>query len=418
MHKWTEEDMSAALLDVSKGVSINKAALCYGINRSTLQDRVKGRGTSQEHNKRRQKLSEGQEKKLMDWILIQDNLGCPVNHQQVRAFASKIAVRNGYPDGVGKNWLQSFLRRYPEVSTLRGKKIDIERYNGANTELIKAFFALLMLPDIRKIRQENRYNVDEVGMMEGIGLNGLVLGHSEKKEALLKQPGSRSWISILECISATGKVLTPLVIFKGKTVQQQYFPADLDFLNDWKFSCSPKGWTNNHLAFIWLKTVFIPQTKPEKEGEWRLLILDGHGSHMTEEFLWECYENKIFLLFLPAHSSHVLQPLDVAIFGPLKRLYRRYISDLAAVADCSTIGKISFLRNYYKARLEAISKNNIRAGFRATGLWPVNMTKPLMNPMVTETKKTPVPPVIPISPAKRKKAAAAGDRRPNSQAAV
>lgn len=120
---------------------------------------------------------------------------------------------------------------------------------------------------------------------------------------------------------------------------------------------------------------------------------------MTEEFLFECYDNNIYLLFLPAHASHVLQPLDVAVFGPLKHAYRKFISDLASIADSSQIGKISFLYNYNKARKKALTKNNACAGFKATGLWPVNLAKVLMNPMVTQT---PIPPVTPISPAKEK----------------
>uniref|UniRef100_A0A0C4BKY5 HTH CENPB-type domain-containing protein n=1 Tax=Fusarium oxysporum (strain Fo5176) TaxID=660025 RepID=A0A0C4BKY5_FUSOF len=70
--------------------------------------------------------------------------GCPASHQQVREFASKIAVRNGFPEGVGKNWLQGFLGRNPDIRTLKGKKIDSDRYQGASSELIKAFFMLLM----------------------------------------------------------------------------------------------------------------------------------------------------------------------------------------------------------------------------------------------------------------------------------
>ncbi|RKK17109.1 hypothetical protein BFJ66_g18038, partial [Fusarium oxysporum f. sp. cepae] len=334
--------------------------------------------------------------------MVQADLGCPVSHQQVRHFANQIAIRNGFPEGVGKRWLQSFMDRNKEVKTLPGKSMDSDRYNGASTELIKAFFMLLSMPAVRIVKQKNRYNVDEVGMMEGIGLNGLFLGCKDKKSVLIRQPGSRSWITILECISATGKVLRPLVIFKGKTVQQQHFPEKLDFLEDWEFTCSEKGWTNNHMALIWLKTVFIPSTKPENPKEPRLLILDGHGSHMTEDFLFECYNNNIFVLFLPAHASHVLQPLDVAVFGPLKRAYRKFLSDLASVADSSHIGKITFLYTYDKARKEAITKLNALAGWKATGLWPVNLAKVLMNPMVTQPPKTPAPVVTAISPAEGK----------------
>jgi hypothetical protein len=35
------------------------------------------------------------------------------------------------------------------------------------------------------------------------------------------------------------------------------------------------------------------------------------------------------ILYLPAHSSHVLQPLDLGTFSPLKSRYRKEIADLA-----------------------------------------------------------------------------------------
>ncbi|KAH7462731.1 hypothetical protein FOMA001_g18485 [Fusarium oxysporum f. sp. matthiolae] len=349
-------------------VSVNNAAAAYGINRSTLQDRIKGATTPRQAHEPEQKLSAVQERRLRDWIVVQADLGCPVSHQQVRHFANQIAVRNGFPEGVGKRWLQSFMDRNKEVKTLPGKRMDFERYNGASTELIKAFFMLLSIPAVRIVKQKNRYNVDEVGMMEEIGLNCLFLGYKDKKSVLIRQPGPRSWITILECISATGKVLRPLLIFKGKTVQQQHFPENLDFLEDWEFTSSEKGWTNNHIALIWLKMVFIPSTKLENPKEPRLLILDGHGSHMTKDFLFECCNNNIFVLFLPAHSSYVLQPLDVAVFGPLKRAYRKFLSDLASIADSSHIGKITFLYTYDKARKEDITKLNALAGWKATGL--------------------------------------------------
>ena len=55
--------------------------------------------------------------------------------------------------------------------------------------------------------------------MEGLGINGLCVGSSETKEALSKHPESRIWTTIIECISATGKALLPLFIFKGKDIQ-------------------------------------------------------------------------------------------------------------------------------------------------------------------------------------------------------
>ncbi|KAI7770078.1 hypothetical protein LZL87_013493 [Fusarium oxysporum] len=87
---------------------------------------------------------------------------------------------------------------------------------------------------------------------------------------------------------------------------------------------------------------------------------------------------------------------------PLKRAYRKFLSDLASIADSSHIGKITFLYNYDKALKEAITKLNALAGWKATGLWPVNLAKVLMNPMVTQTPETPAPAVTAISLAKEK----------------
>ncbi|KAK6815478.1 hypothetical protein RU639_008682 [Aspergillus parasiticus] len=149
---------------------------------------------------------------------IQEALGLPPTHQQLREFATRILAAQGDTQPLGKRWINSFLRRNPEIGTVRGKGIDSARLNGATTETIQKFFPLVEIPAIKAIRQENRYNVDEHGILEGQGSNGLVLGSSAKKMALRKQPGSRYWTTIIECVLAAGRWLPPVVIFKGESV--------------------------------------------------------------------------------------------------------------------------------------------------------------------------------------------------------
>lgn len=90
--------------------------------------------------------------------------------------------------------------------------------------------------------------MDETGLLKGRGSNGLVLGSADHKAVMKKQPRSRCWTTIAECISATGRALTPLVIFKGLSVQNQWFPPEIDFLADWAFEASEKGWTSDTIA--------------------------------------------------------------------------------------------------------------------------------------------------------------------------
>ena len=130
--------------------------------------------------------------------------------------------------------------------------------------------------------------------------------------------------------------------------------------------------------------MFLPLTKPEDPKEKRLLIFDGHASHETKELMWECYKNNVHLIYLPPYTSHVLQPLDISCFGPLKNAYRWYIGYLNYYSDSSPIGKQRFLECYRKARIDALTVLNIKAGWAATGLWPVWLSKPLANPLLLQ----------------------------------
>ncbi|KAJ0126875.1 Uncharacterized protein HZ326_30020 [Fusarium oxysporum f. sp. albedinis] len=116
MPSFTEKDISAALQMVADGISVNKAAEAYGINQA---------------QKPQQKLSDMQERRLRDWILVQADLGCPISHQEVREFASKIAVRNGFPEGIGRTNFASVAE-----DSYIGKIIFLYTYNKAQREAI------------------------------------------------------------------------------------------------------------------------------------------------------------------------------------------------------------------------------------------------------------------------------------------
>lgn len=137
-------------------------------------------------------------------------------------------------------------------------------------------------------------------------------------------------------------------------------------------------------ALEWLRKLFIPKSQPTDSTEKRLLILDGHGSHITTAFMWECFQNNILLLYLPPHSSHVLQPLDLGVFSSLKRSYRKRLNKLHQWEDSTTAGRRNFLDNYRLSRLDGLSSQNIKSGWKATGLWPVAASKPLLSPLLLE----------------------------------
>ncbi|KAK5995541.1 MFS-type transporter clz9 [Cladobotryum mycophilum] len=359
MPRYTENDIKYAIQAVLDGSSLREACLKWGVPRTTLSDRIKGSATKAVAMEHLQRLSKEQEIHLREWVLGQASLGLPPTHKRLKEFATRIIEASGDQRPLGKRWLTGFLARNPEVKTIRGKQMDSVRINGATTKIIKDFFYLLELPLIKGIPPENRYNMDETGILEGQGTNGLVLGSSSVRQTIKKQPGTRCWTTIIECISATGRALSPLVVFKGQTVQQQWFPDEMSFLANWQFAATSKGWTNNETAVAWLREVFIPQTR-NRSSPRVLLVVDGHGSHTTDDFMYECYRNNIYILFLPPHTSHVLQPLDISIFSPVKTAYRRAIEKYPDAFDSSPAGKMTFLFNPAKPLLSRLLLENQR----------------------------------------------------------
>ena len=61
--------------------------------------------------------------------------------------------------------------------------------------------------------------MDETGIALGVCANTRVLARASNKKADVKSPENREWVSIIECVSATGRTLRCAVIFKGQSLQ-------------------------------------------------------------------------------------------------------------------------------------------------------------------------------------------------------
>ena len=75
---------------------------------------------------------------------------------------------------------------------------------------------------------------------------------------------------------------------------------------------------------------FDEATKDRADGDYQLLVFDGHSTHLSFEFIEYALDNKIILLCYPPHTSHALQGLDVVIFGHLKENWVEACDDFSS----------------------------------------------------------------------------------------
>jgi hypothetical protein len=139
---------------------------------------------------------------------------------------------------------------------------------------------------------------------------------------------------------------------------------------DWSFSTSNKGWISDLYGYEWISTRFEPLTR-RTNGKKRLLIIDGCSSYLTARFLALYITKSIHLYLLPPHTSHVTQPLDLSVFGPLKTYFGAELDRIFRYS-ISRITRVEFTVAYIQARERAFRPHSIQSGFRKAGIYPFN----------------------------------------------
>ncbi|KAF7930064.1 hypothetical protein EAE99_004257 [Botrytis elliptica] len=82
------------------------------------------------------KIAPIQEKRLADWILVQESLGTSPTHRQIREIGEHLLDIRGGNSTLGKQWVTNFLQRNPEIRTKRQVRIDSARVKDATIDTI------------------------------------------------------------------------------------------------------------------------------------------------------------------------------------------------------------------------------------------------------------------------------------------
>jgi hypothetical protein len=247
-------------------------------------------------------------------------------------------------------------------------------------------FSIQLYEKIEKynISASNIYNVDEKGFLIGlsrstkriISINAL----KSKRTTRASQDGSREFITLIASICADGSSLAPALIYQGASHDlQDTWLDDFDSVRDYAFfASSENGWSCDQLGQAWLENVFDRTTKEKAKRDRRLLIVDGHSSHVNMRFIDYADINRIVLAVLPPHSTHRLQPLDVSLFSPLATFYSQQINRLLTESQgLVRLTKRNFWPLFYEAWKQAFTTQNVQSAWEKTGIHPINPQKVL-----------------------------------------
>ncbi|XP_065064643.1 uncharacterized protein LOC135690884 [Rhopilema esculentum] len=371
---WSSKDIDQALAEIQSGQSIRSTASKYGMSEGTLRYRSKllEKGETLQKKGRPTAFDEETERKLASCIGVMCKLGFSPTVQEILHLVSCYLSANslllssfktGKP---GKDWFYAFAKRN-NLSLKKAALISSARKSAtANPFVVYDFYD--QLDEIIKsnnLNEEQIWNCDESGFPSDPGHCRVV---SEKGKVAYKVTcgAGRENTTTLAVCNAAGKCLDPFVIFTGKNLQSTW-RGERALPGTW-YGVSQNGWMTTELFDGWFKR-FTQEIKTRP----LLLIFDGHLTHVSISVIEKAIEENIILVKLPPHVTDKLQPLDVSCFGPLKRLWEKTLNSwINDYGPREPIRKAQFVNKLGDIWHKGLSPENIRAGFRATGVYPVD----------------------------------------------
>lgn len=122
--------------------------------------------------------------------------------------------------------------------------------------------------------------------------------------------------------------------------------------------------------YEYVTNVFHPFLIKENIKKPIVLFLDGHSSHLSLPLSEFCRDNGINLTALLLNSTHLLQPMDVAVFHSLKSSWRKIVYSWRMENDGRRLKREEFGPLLEGCIESALKPEIIQNGFRSCGLFP------------------------------------------------
>lgn len=122
----------------------------------------------------------------------------------------------------------------------------------------------------------------------------------DKRSVRSDDPDNRESLTVIESINGAGGSIPSFLIMTGLIIMSSWASNDLN--GDVILSTAETGYSNDWLSLERLKH-FDKHSIKTRKGAYRLLLMDGYGSHHTTKFVDYCTKAKIIPFGLPAHTT-------------------------------------------------------------------------------------------------------------------
>ena len=175
---------------------------------------------------------------------------------------------------------------------------------------------------------------------------------------------NKAQLTVVACVSASGNYIPPMIVWDRKSLKQEWTTGEVAGT---LHGMSSKSWMDMSLFEKWFRRHFHRYAPPIQP---LLLLMDGHSSHYSSACCSK--DGNVILFALPPNTTHLSQPLDKGVFGPLKVAWlcvcHTYLSENPGIV----VTRHVFSQLLNSAWHDSMTSKNIIAGFCTTGIYPTD----------------------------------------------
>jgi hypothetical protein len=359
-----------------ENISLRKAAKALNISYSFLQRRASGVVEIESRNGRKPVFTKAEEEKLANYLSEMAARGMGLRTSEFLNFVGNIIKKenrtNPFTDGVpGYTWYKGFMERNKNIVEKR-KETPLEASRAKVTpSLIDDWFCKyrIFISDKELLDKPERiYNADETGFTMG-SKSGNVIGPTKRIHAgpvpHVSGGKSKERVTVMYCANAAGNVLPPFFVFaKPKPVSYDNL-AGATKGSDAAYT--DKGWMDvpTFKKFIGHLDKYGEKERPI------VLLIDSVGSHVSIECFSEAKEHGIEIYRLVRNATHIMQPLDVGVYGPLKSSWYKHLRLHKRENPEDPVSKKTFARHLHSAFMDFYKPLTVIRAFSSAGIYPL-----------------------------------------------
>lgn len=290
---------------------------------------------------------------------------------------------------VTPSWAREWIKKSGTFKLMKPRVVELERSKGCRNSIIEAWFRTWE----KEVLQEQIFpsmlaNFDETMIQPHTTSSVKVVGFRDSNASVITAEPGLPHITLGVTIFADGTFINHLLIYPNKFVPQEVRGANAAHYINYSLAGQDSGWITKELFAAHCRETIIPaflerrrrlaeKGVPNATG---VLLVDGHSSRLNATLMEEFRQHNIKVPVLPSHASHVLQPLDLAVFGAFKATISKGDSSLRK--QTLPERRNAMMQKARRALHMALCPDTILTSFERSGLHPYNPSIPLKHPCI------------------------------------